>query len=270
MSYARKLPAPLLAAFLLLVPVAAAPAATSGLTLSAHAAAKRAPLLAKLDACSTANGARSATFRGVMPAAPAYRGRMEMRFELFQRTAPKGRWTQLTGVDSFDEWDISDPGISSFIVRKKVLGLPAGAAYRARVGFRWRDAAGRIRRTLSKLTAACVQPGTLPDLILEAPSIVPSDRGDAVVYRVGVRNVGTGSTGRAFAVALTVNDTTQPAQIVGPLAPGARAEVTFVAPRCAPGSRVRFTADPAGQIQETDEQANVLERTCRAAPTTAG
>jgi hypothetical protein len=264
MSHARRLSVPLLAAVLLLVPAGAA-SATTGVTLQATAAAKRAPLLAKLESCSTANGSRAATFKGVMPAVRKFRGRMEMRFELFQRPLPDGRWSQISGVDSFDEWDLSDPGISSFIVKKKVLSLPAGAAYRARIGYRWRDAGGKIRRTLTKLTAGCVQPGTLPDLVLLDPSITPADRGDAVVYRVKVRNLGPGSTGRPFAVALTVNETTQPAQVVGPLAPGARAEVTFIAPRCTPGSRVRFVVDAAGQVEESDEQANVLERTCRAA-----
>ena len=64
---------------------------------------ERTPLAAKLDRCSTVNGARSATFKGTMPAVPAWRGgRMEMRFELFQRPQmPVGiQESQLIGMGS--------------------------------------------------------------------------------------------------------------------------------------------------------------------------
>lgn len=266
MSHARKLLAAVLSAALVSLAVAGTALAADGATIAQVSAGKRAPLAAKLAACSTVNGARSATFKGTMPAVPAWAtGRMEMRFELFQRSAPKAPWTQLAGVDSFDEWDISDPGVSGFIVTKKLTSLAPGSAYRARISYRWRDAAGKVRRLKKKVTGSCTQPGTLPDLTLESPLITLAGRADAVLYKVTVRNVGLGGTGIPFAVSLNVNGTTQPPQIVGPLAAGAHTEVAFTAPRCQPGTAVIFTADAQSQVAEGNEQGNVLQRTCRAA-----
>lgn len=266
MSHARKPLVATLSAVLLSLSVAGSASAADGATIAQSAGGKRTPLAAKLDRCSTVNGARSATFKGTMPAVPAWRGgRMEMRFELFQRSAPKAAWTQVSGVDSFDEWDLSDPGLSGFIVSKKLTSLAPGSSYRARISYRWRDGAGKVRRLKRKNTPACVQPGTLPDLVLEDPSISLAGRADAVLYKITVHNVGLGSTGIPFAVSLNVNGTTQPAQVVGPLVAGAKAEVAFTAPRCQPGTPVVFTADPLNQVGEGNEQGNVLQRTCRAA-----
>ena len=123
-------------------------------------------------------------------------------------------------VDGFGEWDLSDPGVSGFIIKKRVSGLVGGYSYRAAVRFRWRSDAGKIVRTAKKVTPACTQPDTTPDLAVFEPSIVAGARDDVVVYRAVVKNVGPAAP-RTFDVVLAVNGVAQPPQRVGPLAPGA-------------------------------------------------
>ena len=79
--------------------------------------------------------------------------------------------------------------------------------------------------------------------------------------RRGRRARGTGAAG-TFDVVLAVNGVAQPAQRVGPLAPGASAPVTFQAPRCEAGTIVRFTVDAKAEILESTETNNALERRC--------
>ena len=94
---------------------------------------------------------------------------MEMRFDLYaphQGRARLGRGAR--GSDGFGEWDLSDPRVSGFIIKKRVSGLQGGSnEYRAVVRFRWRNDAGKIVRTGRKgVTVACKQkPDTAPDLV---------------------------------------------------------------------------------------------------------
>ncbi len=127
--------------------------------------------------------------------------------------------------------------------------------------FRWRSDAGKIIRTGRKVTVACKQPDTAPDLVVREPSIVAGPRNDVVLYKATVSNLGAGSAA-PFDVVLAVNGVAQPAQRIGPLAPGATAPITFQAPRCEAGTIVRFTVDAKAEIQESDETNNALERRC--------
>ncbi len=236
----------------------AAPVAT---TSTAKAPLKRtARPAATLKGCVTTGSRRSAVFKGSMPGIKNFNGRMEMRFDLYARSKAAPGWAEVE-VDGFGEWDLSDPRVSGFIIKKRVAGLQGGYSYRAVVRFRWRNDAGKIVRTGRKVTVACKQPDTAPDLVVREPSIVAGPRNDVVIYQATVSNTGAG-TAAPFDVVLAVNGVAQPAQRIGPLAPGASAPVTFQAPRCEAGTIVRFTVDAKAEIPESNETNNALERRC--------
>jgi hypothetical protein len=244
----------------------AGPGPAAAATVS-PATPKRGGVQGSLAGCKTTAAARGAVFKGSMPSIPGFKGRMEMRFDLFARSATLPAWTEVD-VDGFGEWDLSDDGVSGFIIKKRVGGLQGGYSYRAVVRFRWRSGSGRIVRAAKKVTQPCTQPDATPDLTLAEPSIAAGVRNDVVVYRVVVRNSGTG-TAAPFDVVLAVNGVAQPAQRVGPLAPGATAPVTFQAPRCEAGTIVRFTVDAKAEILESSETNNALERRCAPAKAAA-
>jgi len=228
---------------------------------------KKTSVQGSLTGCKTASAARGAVFKGSMPNIPGFKGRMEMRFDLYARTAAAPLWA-LVDVDGFGEWDLSDPGVSGFIIKKRVGGLQGGYSYRAVVRFRWRSDAGKIVRTARKVTLPCAQPNTTPDLVVGDPSIVAGPRDDVLLYRAVVKNLGAGASG-PFDVVLAVNGVAQPAQRVGPLTPGQTTLVTFQAPRCQAGTIVRFTVDAKAEIAETGETNNALERRCAPAKAAA-
>jgi subtilase family serine protease len=49
---------------------------------------------------------------------------------------------------------------------------------------------------------------------------------------------------------------------VAGLAPAATATVTFVGPRCSPGSTLRFELDAEDTVEESSEADDVFERAC--------
>lgn len=261
MASLRMLAPALACAALLALPGSAAAAPSAARVL------KKSVVQGVLAGCKTGTPARTAVFRGSMPAGRDAGGRMEMRFDLFARLGRDGAWLPVD-VDGFSEWDVSDAGVSGFIIKKRVGGLLGGYSYRAVVRFRWRNAAGKVVRTARKVTASCRQPDTAPDLVVGEPSIVAGPSADIVVYRAVVKNTGPGSA-NPFDVVLAVNGVAQPAQRLGPLAPRQTVQVSFQAPRCQAGTIVRFTVDAKAEIAELSETNNALERRCapsRAAP----
>lgn len=261
MATLRMLALALAGAALLALPGAAAAAP------SAARVQKKSVVQGTLAGCKARSLARTAVFRGSMPAGRDSGGRMEMRFDLFARLGRDGAWLPVE-VDGFGEWDVSEPGVAGFIIKKRVGGLLGGYSYRAVVRFRWRNAAGKIVRRARKVTSSCTQPDTSPDLVIGDPSIVPGTTADVVVYRAVVKNTGLGSAA-AFDVVLAVNGVAQPAQRVGPLAPKQTAQVSFQAPRCEAGTIVRFTVDAKAEITERSETNNALERRCAPAKAAA-
>jgi hypothetical protein len=253
MPTARTLLLALATAALLVLPGSAAAATATPAVL------KKAGVQGSLTGCKTNAASRGAVFKGSMPGIRGFKGRMEMRFDLYARSGATA-WVPVD-VDGFGEWDLSDPGVSGFIIKKRVNGLVGGNSYRATVRFRWRSDAGKIVRTAKKVTPTCTQPNTTPDLAVFDPSIVAGARDDVVVYRALVKNVGSGSAA-TFDVVLAVNGVAQPPQRVGPLAPGATSLISFQAPRCQAGTIVRFTVDAKAEILESSETNNALERRC--------
>lgn len=239
----------LIAVTALLVAWAASPAHAAGPSVT-------------LAACTT--GAtpldRSARFTATMAARKGTH-RMAMRFDLLERRADLGGFRRLKAA-GFGTWERSRRGVPAFVFTKRVAGLAPRASYRAVVRFRWHDARGRIVRRAQRRSAICDQPDPRPDLVVGNVSAAPASDADRARYVVTVRNTGRGDAAVPFAVVLTVDGRPQPAQTIATLGAGGDAVVSFVAPRCAPGSRIGIDVDADGAIEETREDNNAVARPC--------
>jgi hypothetical protein len=217
------------------------------------------PLSARTTACTTgaAPADRAVTFTASMPALAGTK-RMLMRFALQQRRGASGAFAPVA-VPGWG-WEKSDPGRPGFVFTERVDGLVAPAAYRVTVTFRWLDRRGRVQRETRRTTGACEQPDPRPEPAFDALAAVPKDDGTAF-YTVGVRNDG-GSDAPSFGATLTINGTVVGPLRFQPLVPDAHDQQTVIGPRCAPGSIVTVTIDPAGEVEERDESDNVVQRPC--------
>jgi hypothetical protein len=228
---------------------------------AAHAQAP--PLRAKLAACPSGPLAtdRAAVFTGSMPAIKGTR-RMWMRFDLLARGPVAAGFAPLK-VPGLGIWQKSVPArAGGFVFTQRVQALMTPGAYLAVVHFRWYGKGGKLLRSAKRETAVCKQPDQRSDLRAGGVSALPGPSPDQAIYSVDVANRGRGDAG-PFDVILSVADVDQPAQRVEDgLEAGAKRTLTFVAPRCQPGSIVRFALDARGEVDEVDEPRNVTERVC--------
>ena len=249
----------------------AAPLAAAAATATAPAAIaqQRPPLQARVVSCTVGAtaAARTATFTASMPAI-AGTARMWVRFTLLQRMDSDGEFVRVR-LPGWGRWQRSDPGRTAFIYTKKVQGLRAPGAYRARVTFRWYGAGGRLLRTTTRTTRTCRQPDLRPDLEAGALTAGAGLGAGTVTYLLDVVNDAAAPAG-PFQVALTVAGMPQPPVRVDGLAPGERQVVSVPGPRCAPGSTVRLVLDPAAAVAESDEADDVADRPCPALPGPSG
>jgi hypothetical protein len=233
------------------------------LALPAAAQAQAPPLRAKLSACQSGPAAtdRTATFVGSMPAI-ARTKRMWMRFDLFARIAPATEFAAVK-APKLGVWQKSAPGrvSSGFVFTQRVQGLPAPAAFRAQVHFRWYGKGGKLLRSATRTSGICKQPDQRPDLRAGELDAARGPLLDQATYDLEVRNDGH-SAATGFDVVLTVGGAEQPPQHVAGIAPAAITTVTFAAPRCAPGSTLRFELDAEDVVEESSEADDVVERAC--------
>jgi hypothetical protein len=240
---------------IVLAVLAAAPAA---------AQAQAPPLRAKLASCQSGPAApqRTATFTGSMPAVAGTK-RMWMRFDLLHRLPPATAYTRVK-VPGLGVWQKSAPGKSSsgFVFTQRVQELVAPGSYRALVRFRWYGAGGKLLRSTTRQSGICRQPDQRPDLRAGGLDAVRGPQPDQATYALDVRNAGHLPAG-AFDVVLTVGGAEQPAQrVTGGLAAGALTTLSFVAPRCEPGSNVRFDLDAEDEVEEAVEGDDTVVLPC--------
>jgi CARDB protein len=228
---------------------------------AAHAQAP--PLRVKLASCLSGPdaGSRTAVFTGSMPSIKGTR-RMWMRFDLLARGRVAADFAPVK-VPGLGVWQKSAPGRpSGFVFTQRVQALVAPGAYLAVVHFRWYGKGGKLLRSAKRETGVCKQPDQRSDLRAGLVTAVPGALPDQAIYSLDVANRGHGDAA-PFDVILSVADVDQPAQRVEDgLEAGAKRTLTFVAPRCRPGSIVRFTLDARGEVDEVDEATNVTERVC--------
>lgn len=213
------------------------------------------PLKAGLATCQTGAdpAARYAVFTGSMPAMAGART-LAMRFELLQRL-PGGSFKRVT-LAKWGVWEkTSRKGVPGFIFTKRVEQLAAPAAYRARIDFRWSDAAGKVLRAAQLSSPICLQPDPRPDLV---PRTLTGSAINASTarYTLTVRNTGRGDA-PAFAVSVA-----GAAAQGGPLPAGAREEIRVRGPRCRPGTQVEVTVDAPNAVDEAHETNNATSFPC--------
>jgi hypothetical protein len=219
-----------------------------------------------LDSCTTGIAPldRSATYTASMTAEDGTK-RMWMRFDLYERPPGSDGFRRVKAAN-FGRWERARRGVPAFTFTKRVDGLAAPAVYRVLVRYRWYEAGGRLARRASRRGPICRQPDPRPDLVVGRLDDVRAGAPDRTRYVVTVLNRGRGDAAVPFGVTLTVNGTREPAQSIATLGAGGTAVVSFVAPRCAPGSRVEIALDPDDAIDEVREADNVVTRPCPARP----
>ncbi len=236
--------------FLLLVPATAADASTAA---SKHAKAT-------LVGCDTT--ADTALFRGAITTY-GKAATLQLRFTLQARVSGGGGFKRVV-APTFDTWLSYTPGKRTYVYDKTVENLEDGAAYRAVVRFRWRDADGDVIARATKATAACTQPDDRPNLKVTDVTVTPGTTPATRTYVVKLVNRGR-SPAPVFATGLTVNAVALPDQLTAaPLLAGASTTVSFIGPRCDAGSTLTATADSGATVDERNETDNVLAVACPA------
>jgi len=193
-----------------------------------------------------------------------------VRFELLSRPAGAAGFTPLTvtGTD-LGRW-LSPPDRTlgrrpgdKWIVKKPVVDLPAPAAYRLRVQFRWTGARHHILGTSAKTTATCLQRELRPDLAIRRIAQPTLDlKGTGDLYGVTVANDGATAAG-AFYVQLGVPGGTTRLLVAG-LAPRTAKQVTLRGPLCsaAPPSVTVDPPDPNHWVDDFNPRNNAAIVSC--------
>jgi hypothetical protein len=228
----------------------------------AAAAASPSPTGVELDACHTGTSWTDtgyATFGGDMRSI-SRTDQMAMRFDLYMREPGDTRFRRVQ-APRLGIWDRSRSGVGRFIYTKTVTNLLGPADYRTVVHFRWYDAGGAIIRRARRTTDSCTQPDLRPNLTRGAPSALAGPQPGLWRYTIPVRNTGRTDAG-PFDVALRVGATDPAVVAVSALRAGDAQTVTFLAPPCALGDRLRYEADSDDRIAESDERDNVVRVDC--------
>jgi len=184
-----------------------------------------------------------------------------LRFVLQAQTPGDPRWRHVT-ADGFDRWLPSAPGVRRYTYAKTVRSLLAPASYRATVRFRWLDADGQVLDQDDAVSTVCSQDDLRPDLVPRRIDVQPA-AGDTGQHRYGVlvRNAGATASG-AFGVRIDVPGLPSATATATALGSGESRVVTVTAPACAPGDTVTAVVDPAGLVDEADEDANAVSVAC--------
>jgi hypothetical protein len=152
----------------LAVPRLLASAAACLLALSAPALAQEgdgqsAPAIsATVGECVTASNAanRSVTFAGQMETVPGAH-RMAMLI-VVQKHTPGEIGFHTLAAAGLGVWQRSEVGVKIYKYVRQVTDLPAPAAFRAIVEYRWLNEKGHVIRTDERRTSVCRQPGGHP------------------------------------------------------------------------------------------------------------
>jgi len=207
-------------------------------------------LVAKLSACHTdpLTANRYAIFASQMTQVPGTRT-MAVSFLLEERSAKAAAFTPVSAT-GFGGWVSSQPNVGIFTYDHEVTGLPAPAAFRVLVRARWIDRHRRVIRREMILSPVCMQPLLTPDLSIGVPLTRAAGASPGTeIYSVVVRNDGTAAAG-PFEVALNVGGVALAPVSLPSLSADSTQLVQFTGPRCAAGSSVVATADPANSLQE--------------------
>lgn len=199
---------------------------------------------------------------------------MAERFALFARVAGARQFTPVTepGTD-LGKWvapATSTLGRRSgdvWILGKPVVDLPAPAAYRLRIEFRWSGAHHRVLGLTTRRTPICHQPELRPDLLVRRVAAPTANRaGTATSYSITVANAGA-SAATAFAVQLASPGAPAVTRMLSGLAAHAETTIQLNGPPCAAAAPPVVTVDPQGDVQDFNRANNIATASCTAATT---
>jgi subtilase family serine protease len=140
-----------------------------------------------------------------------------------------------------------------------VTALEAGGGYRAKIDYRWLDAAGNLQRKATRETPVCMQTGDLPNLEALAVTMLSGPATNTAVYQLTVRNVGL-APATDVAVELYVDGAATDVGHIAALAAGEERKVRITGPVC---KRVlRAVVDPSDTIHEMSEGDNTSKFPC--------
>ena len=238
-----------------IVVCAAAAAVIAG---PASALADPPPASVHLKACRTGSDPadRSATFVGHMRSVPGS-VRLAMRFQLLESTGDGSAPIR----SDLGPWHTSRDGVDKFTYSQTVNGMTPGDSYRVVVRFRWLDGSGQVVRRAKRKSAACTQPG-LPNLTIAGIKVAPGNANGTAMYRVSVSNNGEGRADKVVVRLYSDGSHLIDSRRIKHLPSGATRTLKISGPVCQPGHTVRAVVDPANRIEESNENDNVLARTC--------
>lgn len=249
------------------IAVAAALMAASAAGASTHASPAQLDRFLCQDALAPAQ--REMSIQGVMrPMAGTLR--MAMRFELLERTKPRGRLTEVTGGD-LDHWKTPpNPTLGQrpgdiWSVDHPVVGLAAPATYRFRVTFRWTGKHGKVLATVHRQSAACVERELRPDLVVSAVTVKPIPGAPARdKYTAVIRNRGASAADSFEVLFIPGGAYPQQTKTVASLRAHGERSVTFTGPPCSAATAPTVIVDPSDQLDELDQLHKSLTATCPA------
>ena len=214
--------------------------------------------LASVRVADCDRGAQEAVFRAGMR---RVRGteRMRLRFQILER-AGTGDWTRIR-ASGLNRWRRSRLDVRRFAYRQRVRGLVEGAAYRARVDFKWYDGDGEVIRRGRKRSGVCgmVPPGSN----LQPRGVYLRPAGSGVRYTVIVRNAGS-IAAPASSLALSVDGYRPRVVTAPPIDAGDSVALAVPGRPCV--ERVRAVVDREQLVPEEDEGDNGLVRPCPSGP----
>ncbi len=194
--------------------------------------------------------------------------RMQMRFDLMRRTKPGAPFKVVRG-NFLGSWlTPAEPTLGQrpgdvWIVNHPVVDLPAPAAYRFRVSFRWLGSSGQQLSSTVQTSSICYQPELRADLLVRSLTVTPLTSGNSA-YVAEIGNRGLTAAGPVEVDLAGVASTPQ-GQTVSSVGPKSSARERFVAPTCTPGAPLTVTVDPSHTIDESSFANNTLTMPCPAA-----
>jgi hypothetical protein len=187
---------------------------------------------------------------------------MGVSFVLYERVAG-GTGYVLSSAPGFGTWQDSKLRITDFTANENVIDLPAGAAFRSLVRYRWLGRHHRVLLRAAHYTPPCVIAALTPDLFIGPITRHAGASAGTVVYGVTVHNAGSLAAG-AFNVSFSVGSDALAEQGLPGLAADSVAVVEFTGPRCSAGMTLTATADPERAVVEPGNNARSRSLVCSA------
>ncbi len=202
---------------------------------------------------------------------------MMVRFELFSRPSGTVGYSAVTGTDLGRWLGPADRSLGSrpgdvWILNKPVVDLPAPAAYRFRVTFRWLGAHRHVLAQAVRSSPICRQPELRPDLVIRRIGpLAANKKGTLDLYPITIANAGATAAG-PFTVELAAPGKPAVTTEVARLGAHQTTQVTLRGPLCSSATPPVVTVDPYDQVDDYDRANNVAKVSCTSAtaPSPAG